>query len=486
MNKISPRIFLISTLTALTVFVSLQAFAQDTVYMSLSSAVDSALHNNLKIRRFKRTVSEKELMSKASVGNFLPSVDVVGGYTYFSANPEINMGQVKESVDNMFGNYGVVIAKELNLSDESQEVIYNKIVNGLGKLPAYNVVIDQQNYPNLNVVATQPIFMGGKITAGKRFADAEMNYAREELVKVSNEIVKETVQRYYGVVLLQQVVKVRRQVVNGMKRHERQAERAIEIGVIPKHELIRAQVAVANAERDYSDDQNKLQLAKLALKSSLGLPDTIRVLVTDSLKFKLITTGLEDAKLTARSTQPIFKMINLKKTMVKQKHAVELSEFMPQIAAWGQYSAFRNEYPVIMPPFMIGIQAHLNIFHGMQKYNKLKSTKFLAEQVELADEYAHQQVNLWVNKSWRDANYKKERYLKMKPSVELARKNMIINEKRFEEGLGKSIDVIDSKLLYEAAEVERLKSLYDYYLALTDLYLATGNPQKAVELLSTK
>ena len=483
-KKTAGSLFLMILL--LLTFFTGKAVAQDTVYMSLSTAVDSALINNNKIRRFKQVVAEKEYMQKASVGNFLPSVDVVGGYTYFSANPEINMSQVKESVDDMFGKYGVVIAKELNLSDESQEVIYNKIVGGLGELPAYNVVIDQQNYPNLNVVATQPLFTGGKIIAGKRFADAELQYAHDELNKVSNEIVKETVERYFGVVLLQQVVKVRKQVVQGMKRHEKQAERAIEIGVIPKHELLRAKVAVANAERDFTDDQNKLELARLALKSSLGLPDTVVVFVTDSLKFKLLSTNLEDVKQMARIKQPVFKMIGQKKIMVEQKHAVELSEFMPQIAAWGQYSAFRNEYPVIMPPFMIGIQAHLNIFHGMQKYNKLKSTKFLAEQVDLADKYAHEQVNLWVNKSWRDANYKKERYLKMKPSVELARKNMVINEKRFEEGLGKSIDVIDSKLLYEAAELERLKSLYDYYLALTDLYLATGVPQKAVELLSTK
>ncbi len=477
---------IISLVILLTVFTSENVKAQDTVYMSLSAAVDTAMIYNSQIRRYQQAVIEKEYMSKASVGNFLPSVDVVGGYTYFSANPEINMSQVKESMDDMFGKYGVVIAKELNLSDESQEVIYNKIVNGAGKLPAYNIVIDQQNYPNLNVVATQPLFMGGKIIAGKKFADAELFYANEELRKVSNDVVKETVERYYGVVLLQQVVKVRKEVVKGMKHHERQAVRAIKIGVIPKHELLRAQVAVANAERDLTDDENKLELAKLALKSSLGLPDTVEVMVTDSLKFKMISTNLDDVRQMASAQQPIFKMIDQKKVMVQQKHAVELSEFMPQIAAWGQYSAFRSEYPVIMPPFMVGIQAHINIFHGMQKFNKLKSTRNLARQVDLADKYAHEQINLWINKSWRDATYKKERYMKMKPSVELARKNLEINEKRFTEGLGKSIDVIDARLLYEAAEVERLKSLYDYYLALADLYLATGAPQKAVELLSTK
>ena len=74
--------------------------------------------------------------------------------------------------------------------------------------------------------------------------------------------------------------------------------------------------------------------------------------------------------------------------------------------------------------------------------------------------------------------------IQSKARLDKAKKNLEINETRFREGLSKSTDVIDARLLYEGAEVERLKSLYDYYIALSDLYLATGNAQKAVETLS--
>jgi len=371
------------------------------------------------------------------------------------------------------------------LPEEAQKEIYNKITGALGKLNAYNIVIDQQNYPNLNVVATQPIFMGGKIRAGKKFTTAELDYANAELNKTENEITKETIERYFGVVLLQQVVKVRKEVVDGMKHHERDAERAIEIGVIPSHELLRAKVAVANAERDLIDDQNKLDLAKLGLKYSIGFPKETELEVTDSLVFKLVDDELESLKASAEKQQPIFKMIDQKRMMVDQKHTLELSEFLPQIAAYGQYNAFSTNYPITLPPFIVGVQAHINLFHGAQKFNKLKSTKYLAQQVEMADKYAHEQVNLWVDKSYREMINKRERYLKMQPTVELAKKNLEINEKRFREGLSKSIDVIDARLLFEGAEVERLKSLYDYYIALANLYLASGNAHKAVEILAS-
>jgi outer membrane protein TolC len=215
-------------------FSSLSLFSQETTLrLNLEAAVDSALNNNVKIQQYKSALLEKEYLSKAAIGNFFPSIDVMGGYTYFSKNPEINMGQVKESVDDMFGKYGVVIAQELDLSQEDQKVIYDKIMGGLGKLPAYNIVVDQQNYPNLNITALQPIFLGGKIIAGKRFAEAEQEYASLDLQQVSNEIIKETIERYFGVVLLNEVVEVRKQVVTGMLKHEKQAKKAIEVGVIP-------------------------------------------------------------------------------------------------------------------------------------------------------------------------------------------------------------------------------------------------------------
>ncbi len=458
--------------------------SQQTYFLSLKNAVDSALMNNTKIKQYKQALLQKEQLGKAASGNFFPSIDVVGGYTYFSKNPEINMSQVKASVDDMFGKYGVVIAKELDLSQEDQQVIYDKIVGGLGKLPAYNITIDQQNYPNLNITALQPIFMGGKIIAGKRFADAEYTSASYDLQQVQNQIIKETIIRYFGVVLLKEVIETRKEVLKGMQKHEIQAKKAIEIGVIPAHELLRAQVAVANAQRDLSDDENKLDLTKLALKTSLGLNPEISINTTDKLKYKIASINLNDLQTQARADQPLFGIIEQKRVMVDQKHALDMSEFMPQVAAWGQYGFFRDEYAVIMPPAMIGIQARINIFHGLSKFNKLKATNYLLEEVSKADQYAHEQISLLVESSYRSVLNSQQRYLKMKPTVELARKNYEINSKRFSEGLAKSIDVIDSQLLYEGVEVERLKSLYEYYIALSELYVATGNPEKVVELLN--
>jgi outer membrane protein TolC len=318
----------------------------------------------------------------------------------------------------------------------------------------------------------------------KRFAEAELGYAGEDLQQITNEVIKETVVRYFGVVLLKEVVKTRKDVLKGMEKHEQQAKRAIELGVIPAHELLRAQVAVAEARRALMDDQNKLDIALLALKTSIGFEKGLQVDATSELKYKVVPISVDNLNDQALTNQPIFGMIDQQKVMVDQQHALDVSEFLPQVAAWGEYGFFREEYPIIMPPAMVGVQAKINIFNGLSKVNKLKATKYLNEELMKADKYAHDQVSLWVESSYRTVLSSEQAYLESEPTVRLAKKNLEINEKRFQEGLSKSIDVIDARLLYEVVLIERHESLYEYYVALAELYLATGTPQKIAEILN--
>ncbi len=482
--QMSVRIIQVFLLGIFLLSIPVEAYSQEpTLQLNLSAALDSAMRNNLKIKQYEETVTQKKYQEKVAVGNFFPSVDVNGGFTWLSQNPEINMSLFKTSIDNLMTGVGTALAQGLQLSPQVQLSLAQQMAGLQKALPAINLAIDQQNYPNLNFTVTQPIFTGGKIIAGKKYASAALSYSDEELRKTKNEIIKETIDRYYAIVLLKAVVKTREQVVAGMKRHERDANRAIKIGMISPYTRLRAEVAVANAERDLADDRNKLDLAKLAFKNSIGVAPSTKVDVTDTLRFQACPLDLNLLQAEAKNSQPIFQMIGQKEVMVKQKHHLDVANFLPQIGAWGTYGLFRDKYPVIQPPFIIGIQAHINLFHGAKKINELKATQHLAKEVEAADKYAHQQVNLWVNKSYREVLNKQERYRKLRPTIALAKRNYDISEKRFREGMGKSIDVIDARLLYEKTQIEAYHTLYDYYVALSDLYLATGNPQKLINLL---
>ncbi|MBN2017472.1 MAG: TolC family protein [Candidatus Cloacimonetes bacterium] len=452
------------------------------IELSLEAAVDSALVNNQKIKQQEEVVRQKEYLNRAAIGNFLPSLDLFAGYTYLSDNPLFDTEKIKESIDDMFGDYGAVMARQLGLSPGTQQEIHDIIVSGLGTLPAYKLEIDQQQYKNANLVLTQPIFLGGEIWAGKKFAQAQLDFANETLYKTRNEIIQNTTQQYLSVILLQRVVALRKNALSGIKKHEDQAERAIETGIIAPPEIIRAQVAVANAERNLQDAQNELALAKSAFRATLSLPAYTALHLTDSLYFHDMQLDLTETKELALAQNSILREIDHKQKMADQAFAVKRAKFLPQIVAMGEYNLIREDYPIILPRYSLGVQLELNLFHGMKKVNELKSAKHLIREVQVAKKYAEDEIMLLAEDLFYKTENNKTRFLKLKPTVELAKKNLEINETRFREGLGKSIDVIDAQLLYQAASIERLLSLYDYYSSLTQLFLVIGEPQKIISL----
>jgi outer membrane protein TolC len=459
-------------------------YSQD---LSLRDAVSYGLEHNEQILRQKEVIIQKEYDYSAMKGNFLPKVSVTGGYTYLSENMQINMDQIKGSLDDVLSKYGVAVANELipiALSPEIQQGLYDGIYGSLSQLPAYDIEIDNQQFPTANVVATQAIFMGGKIIAGTRFAKAEMNEAKFELVRMSNEVTQTIIKRYLAVSLLQEVVATRKNVLAGIENHRQEAKRAIEIGVVPPHVLLRANVAVANAKRKLADDENNLKLALMALKLEMGMNEDSLIVLKDQLEYKINDIVLDSSIQDAYQNQPVFSILDQKKIMVQQNYNAKRAEMLPKIVAWGEYGFFREELPIIQPPAIVGLQLNMTLFNGFSKANELRSAKHLRTEVELAEKHAENQIKLWVNKSYYELQNSQNKYLEIQSTIAEAETNVDILEKRFAEGMSKSIDVIDAQLLLEGELVSELAILYDYYSALTDFYTATAQPEKLLDLIS--
>lgn len=76
----------------------------------------------------------------------------------------------------------------------------------------------------------------------------------------------------------------------------------------------------------------------------------------------------------------------------------------------------------------------------------------------------------------------KTRFEKLSSAYSLAVENLRQNEKRFQNGMATSLEVIDAQLSLEKVEVDRLVSLYEYYISAADLFLAAGKPLEVLNI----
>ena len=173
-------------------------------------------------------------------------------------------------------------------------------------------------------------------------------------------------------------------------------------------------------------------------------------------------------------------MIEQKKISAEQNYNVARSEFLPQVAAFGKYELYPEYLSALEPRWAVGVQAKFNLFNGFKDYLKLQSASAIEEEVDHIQKGTVKNINLWINKSYRDVKNSADEFTKLISTLKLAEENYRQNSKRFNSGMGTSIEVIDARLALEKIEIDRSIALFNYYCAIADLENASG---KSIELL---
>ena len=458
--------------------------------LTLDDAVNTALKNNQKIKQYNEKYEQKKYANLEAWGNFLPKINLTASYTHMNDPLEIDLNPIKDVIVNLqaknqteLTNIYTMLQSGSPLSDQQKGMVFQQAYTQLeAAIPSFSNELKRQDYKTATLTAVQPVFTGGKILAAKKYASDELEAAQIELQKTKDDVIQETVNNYLTVVLMQDVVKTRMNVLAGMKQHEATAERLLQEGLIANYNAMRAKVAVADAERNLFDDKNKLDLAELALKNSLGIPEDANIQITDSLIYSDNLSEFNGYLDKAMSRQPILKIISLKKDAAHQKLNAERSKLLPQAGIFGKYEMYPQYLSALEPRWAVGVQVSLNLFNGFQDYANLQSASHLEDEVQYLQADARRNIRLLINKNYKDTENSRERYIKTKTSIALAKENVRLNEKRFTTGLGTSLEVIDAELTLEQNEIESKISLYDYYKNLTALNVNAGNSTEILKI----
>jgi outer membrane protein len=456
--------------------------------LTLDEAISIALEKNEKVLQYKSRLEIKETENKAAWGNFLPSVNLQGSYTHINNKLEIDLSPIRTAIIQLQANNQTELANVYSilngtsvLSNEQKQLVFNQYYSALETaIPPFVETLKRQDYNSASFVGTQPLFLGGKLIAAKKYASAEEKASEFELQKIKNEIVVEVVKSYMQNLLLKEMVYTRKNVLAGIQQHQQNAKKLFEQGLIANNNLLRAGVAVAEAERNLTNDQNNLELAQLSFKSLIGLEDSSKINFLDTLKFTELQERVEDFLVEAENNQPILKMIEQKKISAEQNYNVARSEFLPQVAAFGKYELYPEYLSALEPRWAVGVQAKFNLFNGFKDYLKLQSASAVEDEVDHIYNGAEKNVKLWINKSYRDVKNNGAEYKKLISTLNLAEENFRQNSKRFNNGMGTSLEVIDSRLALEKVEIDMHVALFNYYNALADLENAAGD---SIELL---
>lgn len=463
-----------------------QLFAQepaDTLKLNLQQSIELLISQNPAVKAANQASQQKEYERDAAKGLYMPQVGVSATFGITSKPVTLDLSPVGDALEGLYqlsaGQTQLIGALNPAIAATPQ---YQQLLQGAQQGLAavsnaeWEKVLLEDNLGKVSADLKWPIFTGGKIMAANKAAKASANEMSERARMVTNAEITSLVQRYYGLQLFMEVAKVRKMVLDGFYQHLEDARKMEANGMISEAERLHAEVAYAQADKEYKKAVKDVELMQTALKSTLNVSNP--VLPTSTMTIVKAVMPLDSYIEMARQGNPIFGQLEQKKLMANQAITKERSAYLPDIAVMGSYDIYRYNMSDLTPEWYVGVGLKMNIFDGLAKHNKIQAAKIQRQQVETAEEKIALDITTGITRVYQQMEQAVEQYQSGEVSLQFAQEYLRVRERGFSEGFATSTDVVDANMNLSKVKVEQLKSVYEYNVALATLMELAGTSQQ--------
>jgi len=458
--------------------------AQDTISktaLSFEQALELTRQNSHVIKQTQLLQQEKEQNLKSARGLYLPTVGLSASYMMMSDDVTLDLTPVRDAITPLYSTlsqYGKFSITGLS-DDVATAAVRSQLGQGLTKIQSANwdQTIQEKNFGTVNADFKWPLYVGGKIRAANKVAKLEKTEAEEITRQKEGELTSELVERYFGLSLAKQAVRVRQDVYDGMKKHVDDAEKMEKHGFIANGDVLHAQFYQAQAERELSKAKRTVGILNQALVSTINLDDNVVVEPISELFYLDTIESIDYYKKLASEKNPLLLQVGDKKQMAEQNYKVQIANFLPQIAVTGMYDIANKDLSPYVPDWMVGVGLKWSIFDGTH-YSKAKAAMLKTKQVEEIQQKAGSDVETMIDKLYNELNMYHEQLVELESAKSFAEELLRTRQKAFVEEMTNATEVVDASLALAQVRIERLQAMYGYDLTLARLLQYSGIPEE--------
>ena len=456
-------------LSVVPVFFSCPAIAASSVSpvsISLQEALNISMEQNNEIKAAREQEEAARQALASARGLYYPRIDAEGRYTRLNDNINLDVNDVRTAL--IAANTATALAVSGN------PAVAGAVHNALeAQLPQFNMRMQDKDYFNFTVSAVQTIYAGGRIHAANSAKKAALYNAERNTAATREKITAEVTEGYYRLKLAERVAAIRKEAREGIENHDNTAARLEEQGMISRASRMRAQVALADAEREETKSVRDKELASILLANLLAVESSSFTLTTD-FGVPVRPEPVEFYINRAVSSNSTLNMLAGSSKQLKAARTAADGKRLPSLAAFGKYELYKHDLTALEPDWAAGLVLKIPIFSGLSDYRESREIEAKQQALDRLAENAREQIKTLVRKYHHDMLAAKEEYEALAKAEELAAENLRLNRISFEQGTGTSLDVIDAQLSLSRVRVDRCRTLFDYEKARAGLLRACG------------
>ena len=415
--------------------------------LSFKTAFDRMCTANLSLKAARARVEKSEYEQSATQGLYFPEIWIEASHTRMNDDIGIDLNDIRSVIGTLHG------------MDPAM-------------LPSFELDVQTADFSNADIRLSWMIYTGGKIQAANRAAVFRVADTREQLLYKQSILTTELAKRYYGYILSMEAENVHLQLLKDMEKHLDQAKKLEENGMLSHAERLHAQVAYADASRQYKRSQRSTRIALAGLNNTLSRNGPITPVSRLFLIQKI--APLETYMARAEKYNHMLKQIAAQKKMTIENYNIQKAEHLPAIYFFGNYELYQADLTVLEPDWAAGIGATFSLFEGFSDTNKIKMAIKQKQNVAYIEQKARQDIKTLVEKKHHELMMEIEQVNALKASMAFARENVRVRERAFQAGMAASLNVVDARLALSKVNIETLNALYGFDVALAQLLEICG------------
>ena len=346
---------------------------------------------------------------------------------------------------------------------------------------------------NSDIQIVQGIYEGGKLIAAIQAASATKKQSIAQYQTQVADTLLAVRLAYYDVLLAAQQITVNEASVKLLQKELDDQQRRFDAGTVPHFNVLRAEVALANAKPNLFHATSQYRVSKNVLANLLGynLPrevlENIPLNLTDTFDITSWNMILPDAIQQALERRT--ELADLREQVVLQNLNIvnAKSGYKPTVQAFAGYtwnnSQFTdpNDLSYTIHGWNVGGQLTWALFDGGLTIGKVQQAKALYKKSQTELEDRSRQIELDVRTAYSDFLEAKEVLDSQTKVQEQAEEALREANARFDAGTGTQLDVLDAETSLTQARTTQVQALHDYATARARLERAIG-----AELASSK
>ena len=443
----------------------------DTLSIDLKQATRMALENNHTLTAASYKVDEAKSGVNIARTQFLPKLNAQARYTRLDEEPYMDASGFGRLFEPLMAPFEDLVANGyLDPSTLSG-------LSGAGG-PGKIIVGDDDNY-SINLSLEQPLFTGFALTNNLKIANYQKKNSELSFRRSKEQIWLRTSLAYWGLIRAIEFVKVTEESIAQLNSHVEDLKNLLQAGIIIENDLLRAELALSNAQLQNVRAVNGVRLANTALCNVLAIDQSTVIEPTEiAIVDDTALPPLNDLSTQAIGSRPDYIAFGNNIKILDRVKAIRKAEYLPKFALVANYDWKRpnREYePEFYGSWNINLVATLGIFNWGQRHHEIQKVKAQKRQLTELHEQLADYVRFEVRQAYQLVEESLQEVRIAEQAVAQAEENFRVTSTNYEAGVLTNSDLLDAQIGLTQAKIVLVQAKTQYMSAVASLQAATSD-----------